>query len=115
MAFKGKKGRRAPSKRFDCFRVIEREGHDKAFWHKIGAAWENRDGSLSVVLDSLPPDGRFQIREPYEDGDAKGGKGRKPWDKKRGREPGEDDVDDSDDSDDGDEDPGPDDEDERIS
>lgn len=43
----------------------------KTYWHKIGAAFEGRDGGWNVVLDSLPlPDaeGRvsFILREPKE-------------------------------------------------
>jgi hypothetical protein len=32
-------------------------------WHRIGAAFTNKDGSLNVVLDSLPLDGKLHIRE----------------------------------------------------
>ena len=35
------------------------------FWTKIGAAWKTKSGNgLSVVLDLLPPDGRFVLSEP---------------------------------------------------
>jgi hypothetical protein len=43
----------------------------KPVWIKVGAAFENRDGSLSLSLDCIPPpDGpgwRLQLREPYDD------------------------------------------------
>jgi hypothetical protein len=32
-------------------------------WTKIGVAFQNRDGSLSVLLDSLPVDGKLHIRD----------------------------------------------------
>lgn len=37
---------------------------DKARWHRIGAAWKNRDGKgFNVTFDSLPLNGRVVIRE----------------------------------------------------
>lgn len=45
------------------YTIIEKEGHDKSFWVKIGACFSNRDGSLNVYLDALPINGRLQIRE----------------------------------------------------
>lgn len=30
----------------------------KGFWNRIGVAWTNRDGGLTVQLDCLPLDGR---------------------------------------------------------
>lgn len=52
------------AKRFDVFNVKEApEGSkNKSFWNKLGVAFENKDGSLSVHLDSLPIDGKLQIR-----------------------------------------------------
>ena len=47
---------------------IEQGGDDKNHWHRIGAAWPNKDGSLSLKLNSLPVDGRvnLQIRDEVE-------------------------------------------------
>ncbi|HEY5648024.1 MAG TPA: hypothetical protein VLB09_09445 [Nitrospiria bacterium] len=42
------------------FTVIERNG--KSFWVRIGAAFINKDGSETVLLDALPTNGRLQIR-----------------------------------------------------
>jgi len=43
------------------------EGKDgKTHWHKVGVAFENRDGSTNVYLDSLPTNGKLQIRELNE-------------------------------------------------
>ncbi len=42
-----------------------REGSDgKKYWDRIGAAFVNKDGSLNVILNSLPLDGRLHIRDP---------------------------------------------------
>lgn len=58
-------------KRFEVFTIRERANQEKGFWVRIGAAFENKDGSLSVNLDALPlPDKngecRLQIREPRQ-------------------------------------------------
>lgn len=42
------------------FTVIERNG--KTYWVRIGAAFINKDGSETVLLDALPINGRLQIR-----------------------------------------------------
>lgn len=56
--------------RKDVFAVLPpfKEG-GKNRWVRIGAAFSNRDGSLSVLLDALPVDGKMQIRDyvPKED------------------------------------------------
>jgi hypothetical protein len=43
------------------FTITERDG--KSFWIKIGAAFTNRDGSETVLLDALPVNAKLQIRE----------------------------------------------------
>jgi hypothetical protein len=55
-------------KRFDVFNVKEapKDSGKKNFWNKLGVAWENKDGSISVFLDALPMDGKLQIRVPTE-------------------------------------------------
>ncbi|HSC87998.1 MAG TPA: hypothetical protein VLC09_12035 [Polyangiaceae bacterium] len=42
--------------------VITGKGERK-FWHKVGVAFVNRDGSLNCKLDSLPVDGELHIRD----------------------------------------------------
>lgn len=42
--------------------VVDGEG-DKAFWTKIGAAWQHADGNgLNLTLSLLPLDGKVVIR-----------------------------------------------------
>ena len=60
------------SKRKDVYTVIERNGLSKPYWLKIGAGFVNRDGSLSVVLDAIPPNGRLQVRDHVEWSDDRG-------------------------------------------
>lgn len=46
------------------FALTERD--QKTFWTRIGAAFTNKDGSITVVLEALPVSGRLQIREDEE-------------------------------------------------
>jgi hypothetical protein len=39
------------------------ERNEKSFWTKIGMAFQNRDGSLTVRLDAVPINGVLQIRD----------------------------------------------------
>lgn len=53
-----------------AFHVTERG--DKAFWTRIGAAWNHEDGKgLTLQLDLVPVNGgRVVLREPAEEADA---------------------------------------------
>lgn len=51
----------------DVYTVIDDGTRDKAFWVRIGRAFENKDGSLNVLLDALPVNGKLHIRERKED------------------------------------------------
>lgn len=35
----------------------------RKFWHRVGVAFVNRDGSLSVKLEALPVSGELHIRD----------------------------------------------------
>jgi hypothetical protein len=49
------------------YAIIERKEGQKPYWMKIGAAFTNRDGSLSVLLDAYPAGAhKLQIREQRE-------------------------------------------------
>jgi hypothetical protein len=52
--------------------IVQREGMEKSFWTRIGAAWENRDGSVNVKLDFLPAsmETTLQIRDPRPSEDS---------------------------------------------
>jgi hypothetical protein len=49
--------------------VPKQEGRD--VWLRVGSAFENRDGSIAVLLDAVPVGGKLQIRE-YQPRDAAG-------------------------------------------
>ena len=53
------------SKRKVVYTIIE-TGEGKSVWRLVGAAFVNRDESLTVLLDALPTNGRLHIREPSE-------------------------------------------------
>lgn len=40
------------------------DGGARAFWTKIGVAYENEDGSLSLTLAAIPVTAKMQVRDP---------------------------------------------------
>lgn len=46
------------------FALTERDG--KTHWTRVGVAWPNRDGSLTLTLDAIPVSGKLQVRDPQE-------------------------------------------------
>ena len=55
-----------------AYSIAEKNG--KNFWTKIGVAFKNKDGSLSVKLDCLPINGQIHIREYVPRDDAPRGR-----------------------------------------
>lgn len=43
------------------------ERANKKYWNRIGAAFENSDGSWNIKLDAFPVSGQLHIREPNDD------------------------------------------------
>ncbi|MBX3248498.1 MAG: hypothetical protein KF901_15080 [Myxococcales bacterium] len=56
------------------FALTERQG--KTYWMRVGVAWPNRDGSLTLQLDAIPISGKLQVREPEVRDEA-------PWEPRR--------------------------------
>jgi hypothetical protein len=58
------------------YHLKKEEGREKAFFNRIGKAFTNRDGSLNVILDYIPPceNGEYKIHirdyEPKEKKEA---------------------------------------------
>jgi hypothetical protein len=55
-------------KRLAVFSI--REGKGGSVWVRAGSAFVNRDGSLNVLLDVLPLDGKLHVREAGEKRDG---------------------------------------------
>lgn len=45
------------------YAIIENK-NGKSFWNRIGAAFTNRDGSITIKLDCVPLGGTMQVRDP---------------------------------------------------
>ncbi len=58
MENKDRKDEKGPLRQ--VYTITERNG--KSYWIRIGAAFVNKDGSETVLLDALPVNGRMQIR-----------------------------------------------------
>jgi hypothetical protein len=48
----------------DVYAIYETrmDGRERSRWVRIGVAFDNKDGSVNVLLDALPLTGRLQIR-----------------------------------------------------
>jgi hypothetical protein len=55
-------------KRLAVFSIRENKGG--SVWVRAGSAFVNRDGSLNVLLDVLPLDGKLHVREAGEKKEA---------------------------------------------
>jgi len=58
----------------DVFAIYESkgEGRERSRWVRVGVAFDNRDGSLNVLLDAVPLSGRLQIRNRPNDATENG-------------------------------------------
>ncbi|MCP3100585.1 hypothetical protein LZ198_17075 [Myxococcus sp. K15C18031901] len=61
-------------KRLAVFSI--REGKGGSIWVRAGSAFVNKDGSLNVLLDVLPLDGKLHVREAAEKRETPGAGGR---------------------------------------
>jgi hypothetical protein len=59
----------ASGKRLAVYAINEKDGDRAAWWQKIGMAFTNRDGSISIYLDALPlGTNKLQVREARDEG-----------------------------------------------
>jgi hypothetical protein len=61
-------------KRLAVFSI--REGKGGSIWVRAGSAFVNKDGSLNVLLDVLPLDGKLHVREAADKKDGAQAAGR---------------------------------------
>lgn len=47
------------------YTVVDTKG-EKSRWLECGVAFTNRDGSLNLLLNALPVNGRLQVRPPND-------------------------------------------------
>ena len=59
-------------KRLAVFSI--REGKGGSIWVRAGSAFVNKDGSLNLLLDVLPLDGKLHVREAAERKEAPAGR-----------------------------------------
>jgi len=59
------------SKRFRAVYAVVQKPEGKDIWLRVGSAFENRDGSTTVLLDAVPIGGKLQIRD-YQPRDVAG-------------------------------------------
>ena len=45
------------------YTIVEGEKLDRPIFRRIGTAFVNRDGSLNVLLDAVPVNGKLHIRD----------------------------------------------------
>jgi len=41
---------------------VKKGNGDKDHWHRVGAAWPTKEGGLFIDLNSLPVDGKLNLR-----------------------------------------------------
>ncbi len=58
----------------EVFTIVESGQGDqsKKRWLRIGTAFTNSDGSMNVILDAFPANGKLNIRDPKPRDDAGG-------------------------------------------
>ena len=47
---------------------VDRKENGKAYWHRIGAAWQNKKGGYQIKLSTLPVDGELVLMPPWKKG-----------------------------------------------
>ena len=52
-----------------AYTVIELGKGKKDFWQRIGSAWLNKDGSITVKLNALPLNGTLVLQLANDDAD----------------------------------------------
>ena len=55
----------------DVFAIYDsRHAGERSRWVRIGVAFDNKDGSINVLLDAVPLSGRLQVRPRAESAEA---------------------------------------------
>lgn len=75
MAVANSKTNYSVGQRLNVFSV--KKTQNGAIWNRAGSAFINQDGSINVLLDMLPMDGRLHIREQSEEPKRESGEGER--------------------------------------
>lgn len=68
MSNKGTKNDTKRAKNLAVYTIVASGSKDtKDFWQRIGSAFLNKDGSMSVLLNALPVNGKLHIREQKQE------------------------------------------------
>ena len=46
-----------------AYTIIERGEGIKPYWLRVGTAFTNRDGSINILLDAVPTNGKLHVRD----------------------------------------------------
>lgn len=62
------------NERLEVYSIIESDSENgNAYWHRIGCAFINKDGSINGYFNSLPLDGKFHMRRRTQKQEKQGG------------------------------------------
>jgi hypothetical protein len=50
-----------------AYAITERDG--KSYFNRIGVSFDNKDGSINVLLDAFPVNGKIQLRDSEQSAD----------------------------------------------
>lgn len=63
--------------RYDALTVREGQGeNDKSWWTKIGVAFEREGGTITILLDAFPTNGKIVLKVPEERDRQQGERGQ---------------------------------------
>ena len=57
----------------DVFAIYEsKDGRERSRWVRVGVAFDNKDGSLNLLLDAIPLCGRLHVRSRVTESTPRG-------------------------------------------
>ena len=62
----------------DVFAIYESKDGERSRWVRVGVAFDNKDGSLNLLIDAVPLSGRLQVRPRATDSTARAASAETP-------------------------------------